>query len=301
MEKDIMNEPLLKERSYVRSMSAGIRLPLRHPWGFLRHLWPLLVLSIVLWAVASAWLAPHLWSLREVAFTPGIVPSDILCNAFWQVSAWGLFGILLLGILVGQVGYLMSRYAELTYLPAVQPWKLWRDIIPCVLRGIMTTVLWYALSLAFVILSLFVMPSRMWALVLAVCLVVLWTFILVCIGQQYVMGQRSLLASMAWPFMNLSRIGASSAIVVVCGLLVVAVIAIGCIPAISTIFVGGLSDNAAMIGDETDLPSNFGLLRAISFGMAALVANMAWPFVLVPLAFSWGSQEAEHLDETPQS
>lgn len=297
MEKDIMNEPLLKERSYVKSMSTGIRLPLRHPWGFLRHLWPMLVVSIILWAVASAWLAPHLWTLRGVALTPGIAPSDILCPAFWQVSAWGMMGIVLLGVLVGQVGYLMQRYAELTYLPAVQPWKLWSDIMPCVLRGLLTTIVWYVVALAFVVLSLAVMPSRLWALVLCVFLVMTWTFIYVCAGQQYMLGQRSLFSAFAWPFKNFSSVGGSTAILVVCGLLVASVIAIGCIPALSTIFVGGLSDNAVEIGDETDIPSNFALLRSICFGLAALVANIAWPFVLVPLAFNWGSQEAERLED----
>lgn len=300
MEKDIMNEPLLKERSYVKSMSAGVRLPLRHPWGFLRHLWPMMVACVVVWAVVAQWASASVWQFREMAFAPTTDAGHVLSVPFFMLCGWGLLAIVLLGVLCGQISYLMHRYAELGYLPAVQPWKVMPDITPHVVRGIILCVVGYALTVGWAVLSLMVMPSRMWALVLFVLLTILWAMIYVPAGQQYMMERKGFGASLAWPFAHMGSLGGSSAILVVCGMVVVLVMLAGCLPALSTIFVGGMSDNAVAIGDGTDLPSSFGLVRSICFAMGALVVTLAWPFILVPLCFQWGGSSLHNLPEKPE-
>lgn len=293
MEKDVLNEPLMKERSYVKSMSAGVRLPLRHPWGFLRHMWPMMVLCMLVWAVVAQWAAPNMWALRNEASVAGVSPADLLTKNFIMCCAWGGLAIVFLGIQCGQISYLMQRYGELTYLPAVQPWKVMKDITPHIVRGIILCVVGYAVTLGWCVLSLLFMPSRLWALVLFVILTILWAMVYVPAGQQYMLDKRSFLSSLAYPFKHLGSVGGSSAVLVVCGMVVVCVMVAGCLPALSTIYVGGMSDQAVAIGDGTDLPSSFALVRSICFAMGALIIYISWPFILVPLVFQWAGKGSE--------
>ena len=301
MEQDILNEPLVKERSYVKSISTGIRLTLRHPWGFLRHLWPLLLLNAIVWAVTSGCLSSCLWNFYTEATAVNVAPSSLITGSFLTCAAWGLLATIMLGVWIGQIVYLMRRYAELTYLPAVKPWKVWRDILPSVLRGITVSVLGYLVVAALAVLALFAMPGRMWAFLLFLFLAFVWLLLFVPMAQHYLMEDRSLISALAWPFKNFTRLGGSSAILVVCGLLVLTVLLVAFIPSVCAIYVGGLSDISVAIGDGTDIPSSFALLRSLSFALTFVLAPIAWTFLIVPLCFHWGSEEAirkSYIDNT---
>ena len=289
---DIMNEPLLKERSYVKSISAGTRLPLRHPWGFLRQLWPLLVLTMLVFALLSGRITSDVWTFYQEATAEGVTPSSLLSTSFFAVAGWGVTAMFLLGIWAGQIAYLMQRYAELTYLPAVKPWKIWHDIHPHTLHGILLCLTGYAITIGLAALSLAVMPGRIWALTLFVVLTLLWAIYYVPVGQHFMMEHRSFLSALAWPAKNIGRLGGSSAILIVCGLLVGFVICVGSIPSICAIYVSGLSEQSVAIGDGTDIPTTFGALRASTFALTFLIAPIAWTFIFVPLCFHWGSEKA---------
>lgn len=281
-------EPLLKERSYVKSIAAGMRLPLRHPWGFLRHLWPLLLVNVIVWALISKPVSAAVWTFYVQAVAPGVLPTELI-SSFLTMSLFGALAMVLLGAWAGQVVYLMKRYEELNYLPAVQPWKLWRDIYPDVLRGVALCVVGYAVTVGLAVLSLFVMPGRVWAFTLFIALMLLWAIVYVPAGQHYMMGRSNPLAALAWPFRHFSSLGGSSAILIVCGMLLVTLLFIASLPTISAIYVNGLSDASVAMGDGTDIPSNFSVLRSICFGLTFMVAPIAWTFIFVPLCFHWGS------------
>lgn len=291
MEQDILNEPLFKERSYVKSISAGTRLPLRHPLGFLRQIWPLIVINMLVFAALSGRISTDIWTFYQEAIAPGKIPSDLISSSCLMVLGWGYTAMLLLGVLAGQVAYLMQRYAELNYLPAVKPWKIWYDIHPHVLHGILLCIVGYTVTVGFALLSLAVMPSRLWALVLFMFLTMLWAIYYVPVGQHFMMEHRSFLSALLWPAKHIGQLGGSTAILIVCGIILILVILAGSIPTICTIYVGGLSDQSVLNGDGTDIHSSFGFICALSYAMTFLVATVAWTFIFVPLCFHWGSEQ----------
>lgn len=292
MEQDILNEPLLKERSYVKSITAGMRLPLRHPWGFLRHLWPLLLFNTLLWALVSKWVATHLWAFCQIAFSHGVSASELVGAPLLSVLGWGLLAFAILGLWAGQTCFLMRRFAELNYLPAVQPWKIWRDIMPLAIQGCLVFVLGHIVAAALALLCLLVLSSRIWAFCLFCLLIILWAIFYCMVGTRFLMASGTVKARLQGSFSGLRHMGGWSAIVAVCGILLITILLVGSAPVICTTYVGGLSDVSVAIGDGTDVPSSFDYLRAASFALTFLIAPIAWMFLLVPLCFKWGSEAA---------
>lgn len=292
MKKDILVEPLYKERSYVKSLSVGMRLPLRHPIGFLRHLWPMMLLCVLTWAFLAKVVSPDVWALRELAFADGSTPSMLVGMPLCKVLMWGFVAILFLGVQVGQIGFLMQRYGELTYLPAVQPWRVWRDIMPNILSGMMLCSIGYVVTVGLLLVSLLLMPSYLFAIILFVVLTLVWAMVYVPVGQELMIGKCSFMDSLKSPFCKSADFTGTAAILLVSGLLMLVVMFVGLMPAISFIYVGGIADNAVQIGDTSDLPASFCMLRSIAFALSALIALIAWFFILVPLAFQWGSKNS---------
>ena len=302
MKKDILNEPLYCERSYIKSLVAGIRLPLRHPFGFLRHLWPLMLFTVCVWALVSGCVATQLWYFHTLATQPGLSPSSLIGLPLLRVMAWGGLVAVLYSLQVGQLHFLMLRYGTLTYLPAVHPWHVWRSILPCVLRSTACGVGGYIVWCLFALFSLFVMPTRMWALVSFFILSLVWIVLFTTLCQHYLLS-----GSPFWPSLKAafrshdgmdssgrivhypSRLGGTASLLVVCGLVCLLVILAGQLPAVCTLYVGGISDHTIALGDVSDLPAIFPWLRAFSFGLGALVAFLTLPFLLVPLVFHWGA------------
>lgn len=304
MKKDILNEPLFRERSYIKSLMEGSRLVLRHPLSFLRHLWPLMLIYVVLWAVVARWVAPHVWEFITMMSQSGVAPSALISMPLFYIMGWGLMAVVLLGVQSGQVVFLMLRYGTLTYIPVVHPWHVWRSILPHVGRGVAGYVSGYLVMCANVLLSLWLMPTRFWALVLFILLSLLWMMVHTSACQQFMLSRCKFLSSFLYAFRSRdvmtentvvvhhsSRVGGNVAILVVCGMVVLLVIVAGLLPAVCAIYVGGISEQAVTIGDSTDLPSSFPLLRACCFGLGALVTFLSMPFLLVPLAFHWGAGE----------
>lgn len=292
MKVDLLVEPLFKERSYVKSISVGMRLPLRHPWGFLRHLWPLLLVCMIIWGLAANWLAPDLWAFQQQLVAHGITADHLIGTPLYRMLLWLFAAILILGVQVGQVAYLMQRYGELTYLPAVQPWKVWRDILPNVCRGILACSFGYVVTAGLLLLSLSLVSTRIWAFSLFFLLMFLWAMVYVPFGQQLLLGKRSVADSAKYCLTHFGDMGSLAAVLMVCGLLVVVVMFVGFLPAISTVYVGGISDRCIAMGDVSDLPDSFPLLRSISFLLGAFFVFVSWLFLLVPLTFQWGSSES---------
>lgn len=295
MEKkiDLTNEPLLKERGYVKCLSAGMRLPLRHPWGFLRHMWISLLTTMLAAFVASRWMAPNMMAVLSATGAEDFAPSQLLDTPLLVVCGIGYLIVVCYALVVGHATYLMRRYAELTYLPAVQPWHVWRDIMPCLKRSLVSLTIGYLVVAGIGAASL-MLPSIAWSLLAFIVAGILYTLLYIPACQQYLLdGNTSLMAALKWPFGHRSALGQTAAIIVVCGLLVAAVTLIGYLPAICTIYVGGMSDEALAIGDPSDLPSTFPFLRGICFVLGALIGKLSIMFLVVPLAFDWGSQKAE--------
>lgn len=302
MKKDILNEPLYCERSYIKSLVAGIRLPLRHPLGFLRHLWPLMVLTVAVWALAAGWMAPQLWDFYTLATQPGMAPSSLIGLPLLRVMAWGLLVAVLCSLQAGQLHFLMLRYGTLTYLPAVHPWHVWRSIVPCVLRSTACGVGGYVVWCLIALLSLAVMPTRLWALVGFLVLSLVWMVLFTTFCQHYLLSGSTLGGSLKAAFRSHeemtqaghivhypSRLGGTATLLAVCGLVCLTVILAGQLPAVCALYVGGISDHTLALGDVSDLPGYFPWLRAFSFGLGALVAFLTVPFLVVPLTFHWGA------------
>ncbi len=292
-----MNEPLFKERSYVKSISAGTRLLLRHPWGFLRQLWPAWILSAILWGAAAKWIATHLWECCQTAFAEGVSASELIDAPLFRILGWGLLACLMLGWCTGQACFMMRRYGELNYLPAVQPWKIWRDQLPLALRGTAVFALAYLLLAALSLLCLALIPSRIWAFVVFCILLIIAAIFAALAGTRYQMADGSLRTRLQGSGRRASHLGSWSAIVAVCGMLTAAIVLVGAIPVICTTYVGGLSDASVAMGDGTDIPGSFAFLRALSFALMFLITQLAWMFLTIPLCFNWGSEMANKPNE----
>lgn len=303
MKKDILNEPLYRERSYIKSLVAGIRLPLRHPLGFLRHLWPLMVLYVAVWAVVSRWMAPHLWQLVSVLSEPCIPSSSLIGLPLLYVMGWGLLAVVLFCIEAGQLNFLMLRYGTLSYFPAVHPWQVWRSVQPHVLRSLAVGLVFYVVWCLLALLSLWLIPSRLWALAAFAILSLVWILVSTSISQQYLLSGLRVPACLSTAFRGHSvtteagtltrypsRMAGNASILVVSGLTVFLVVLVGLLPSVCTLYVGAISDHAVAIGDATDLPASFQWLRAGSFALSALVAFLSLPFLFVPLIFHWGAE-----------
>ena len=291
MEQDILNEPLRKERSYVKSISAGTRLPLRHPWGFLRQLWPLWLLNTLIWALVSRMVACDLYDFCHTSMAEGVTPTDLIGPSLFKVLAWGLLAFVLLGIWCGQACFLMRRYAELTYLPAIQPWKIWRDILPVILRGMLVFIVGYLVAAGCSVACLAILPSRIWALCAFIIVLIFWVFICIPGGTRYLMdASSSFVSSMNGTIKKISHLGSWCAIISVSGIVVILLVLIASVPTICATYVNGLSDMSVAIGDGTDVPASFAYLRAASFALTFFIAPIAWTFLLIPLCFNWGSE-----------
>lgn len=296
MEKDIMNEPLYGERSYVKSISAGLRLPLRHPWGFLRHLWPLLLLCVATWGFVAKFVAGDLSVFLQLLDQPDVTTSSLVDMPLFRLMGWGALSMVFLGVQCGQIAHLMTRYGALTYFPAVHPWQVFRSIVPHILRGLLLCLVGYAVVCALAVLSLYVMPSMFWSSLLFVVLLITWAFLYIPVGQRYLYSNHNFLSSLTSAFSHPNLLGGNFSITIVCGLLVFVVTFIGCLPALSTTYVGLISDQALAVGDTSDLPESFSLIRAVTYSLAAMVCFMSWPFILVPLTFHWGASEKRSSD-----
>lgn len=290
---DQTNEPLLKERGYVKCLSAGMRLPLRHPWGFLRHIWPSLLFSMLAAYAASRVMAPNIMAVFSAFAAEDFIPSQLFNTPLLVVVGIGYLNVLCYALVTGHATYLMRRYAELTYLPAVQPWHVWKDIMPCIVRSIVSLSIGYFILIGICAASL-LLPSLGWSLIAMTLTGILFTLLYIPICQHYLMdGSLSYVAALRWPSKHVGTTSKTYAIVLVSGLLVIAVTLIGYIPSLCTIYVGGMSDEAVAIGDPTDLPSSFNFVRGISFALGALISKLSIIFLLIPLAFDWGSKKVE--------
>lgn len=291
MEKDTTNEPLFRERSYVKSIGEGCRLLLRHPWCFMSLLLTILPITLLAYALASHVLTPMLGQVFASAFQAGIVPATLITRPLLYVLLYGVLAVLLLGMQVGQVSYLMHKYGELDYVPVHRTWKLSAAITKEMMRGMLLCVVGYVVVGGMLLLSLYVMPTRLWALVLFVVLTLVWVLYYVSVGQQFMLSQRSFAASLVYPIRHFGDLGGIAAILVVCGIVVLTVMEVGALPAICTVYVSCISDASVAMGDGTDIPASFPWLRDLSFALVSLVMFVAWNFLLVPLAFHWGSLE----------
>ncbi|MBQ0049107.1 MAG: hypothetical protein KBT12_02555 [Bacteroidales bacterium] len=285
------NEPLLKERGYVKSIAAGLRLPLRHPWGILRHIWPTCLVCGLVWFFVSKWVCADLWAFRTVFSGPVSSPADVVGMTWLRVVLWGMLSMLFLGVLAGQTAYLMRRYGELNYFPAVQPWHVWRDIAPSVVSGLVLCLVGYLVAVALASVPFLFMPRRLWAVLLGAVLVCLWALFYVPAGQRFMMEKKPLPASLWWSFSHPTELSGSSAVVVVCSTLLFSVMAAGAVPVVALAYVDGVASDALRMGDAVDLPGSFFMLRNLGFFLTSSIVSLSWIFVFVPLCFEWGSRQ----------
>lgn len=292
MEQEIKNEPLIKSRGYVSSIGSGMRLPLRHPLGFLRQVWPVVLTAFVVTALVGNMMADDCWLFFNMGFADGLTTHDLLSLPLLKVMGWlGLNGLMMC-VLTGVMAYQMKRYAELNYLPSVQPWKMAGLMLPTLRRSAVLFVVGYAVLAVLAVLSLFLLPHRAWALAVFTFISLILSFVLSIGGMRYLMSDNSRLSSLAWPIVHITRTGGAFATWIVCGMVFVLVTMVGFIPALCCTYVGGMSDMAVLIGDGTDLPGSFVYVRALAFGLGTITESIALLFFIVPLAFSWGAQTA---------
>lgn len=291
---DALTEPFVQERSYLHSAKSGWQLVFRHPLSVLRHLWPTLICSMLVMALVSDPLAEHVWVFGYISMADGITPTDLLHTPLFRLLSWLALPSLLIGIVLGQTAYLTKRYEELSYLPVVQPWKVWRAILPYVRRGITVSLLWCIINVILILIALLIMPTRRWALLFFAISYILLGVLTSHARKVYTLGDMSLAETGKWFLSRTYRreMSSTTALVSVCGLMLIVVISVGCIPALLSTYVGGLAELSEALGDATEMPKHFGIFRGMSFSLATFNTLIAYVLYVIPLYFHYGSMKA---------
>lgn len=276
----------------MNCLSAGMRLPLRHPLGFLRQMWHVVLAAFLITALLGDRAAVHFWQFFNMGFADGLTTHDLLGIPLASVLFMVGVNVLIMSVVAGILVYQMKRYAELSYLPSVNPWKNFGRMIPTVRDSAKFSFVAFIVQALLIVVSLLVMPHRAWALALFAVLSLVASYVLSVAGMRYLMSDVSMPASFKWTLSHLRETGGMFATWTVSGLVFVLVTMTGFVPALCCTYVGGMSDMAVLTGDGTDLPGSFVYVRALAFGLGTITESIALLFFIVPLAFSWGAQTA---------
>lgn len=279
----------------MRSIKAGWQLLFRHPLTVLNHLWPTLLLSMLIIADLSKQLSEHLWVFGYISMADGLERGDLLHTPLFRLLGWMIVSGGLSGIVLGQVAYLIHRYEELGYMPVVKPWKVWRDILPFVLRGVSVNVCWTIVIDLLIVLSFLVLPTFCVLYLIFVLFIIGITMLTIMGRITFPLGERSAMQQLRWNFSkeNRQENTGSFAVEIICGMLMILTLLAGSIPALLSMYVGGVAEFTEALGDTTDMPANFGTLRAFSFALATFNALMAYVIFLFPVFFHYGSMKAK--------
>lgn len=268
---------LERERSYVACMNAGSTLVGRRMTSFLRHLWPLLLLDFVL-----------TWLMSPVYVSHPINGGNALLWALCE-----LVPVALSGMIIGQSVWLIKRYNELGGMPKVHPWQVWRDVMPYALGGVLILVCSFVVLAGIgIALSLIKMP--LWASILTEVVVLTPLVILfTLISTQFMMTGCPIKKPGAMTPIPWNITIGTMAILIVCGLIFVGLFLLGKTPALAITYISQTVDKVHAIGDATDLPGNFPILRGLSFAIGTLVTNVGSLLVVAPMAYLWGSKQGK--------
>ncbi|MBQ8051128.1 MAG: hypothetical protein IJ197_06080 [Bacteroidaceae bacterium] len=272
-----METQIIKPRSYVSCLSQGLSYPLVHFTDILRFTWPAILVSTLLTVAIALYGVTLMMQSSPALFVVALVLEllDILGFSYY----------------LAHVVWQQRRLVELGYIPRVRPWHVWRELVSPFWRSVLCSLVidvLFVISVVAFSVGLILPPLQLLLWLSPVPLVLL--LFLLPVSQHYLFTGDSL--SRSFDHFHVRYMGRLLAIVVLSGLVVLLIVALGAMPFGIVSYIDAQSTIGLLTGDAAQLPSYFPWLRLLSIFILQFVALCAFPLMLYPQLFHWGAVTA---------